>query len=645
VGRGARAAGRRSSGGRAPPHNHDAAHRPHRTEILRSPLVCAPASLARPPAAAQEGLGRKRLQSLFKSESDERASQMPTAKLARATTLHNLQRSAKHGTTFRNLRTGHAANGSPLGSPLHAPGGNKMWKSAAEQSSNGGVKRNSGHQRISGGDGLNFHLPSKLTAAAAAHGGGGCGAHGDGSSFALPKDEMPKDEMPKDELQQLQDSLMTGLTKDELTLLAAAPCPVVATAQRIQRAIITRQHAGGICAPPPIVSRIFQEISNGLLAYNNATKMKEVPVPFEYVQLNAYLLNTMAILAPIAISAFTASFVLAVIATFVVVGSFYAIFIVANDMEDPFGNQLNDMPMLSYHEEFCATIYAFLTNAWLPEDQWLVRDGPWVDPASLANTASAFWDSIGKKDQAKVNHVRGKIAPFASLLNNQKMVNSQPNDQEPSLVQRMIRRVAPPVKTHRLPHVLSFPGEQATAGFEKKRVEKSAKVVQRYARGYLSRQTLLKRGVSLRKLPSGFCGAGSFSKGGGKARNSVDEKPSPVQVGDPSTAWEGGAPAADGLQTSTRGSRCGSCSWGRSSRCGSCSEGAVASRYSTGGGTASRRARFSSRDSMGGDGSSRGPMGSTKDMAARVKRGSVACAKSAKVAFAKVAPQPITIIQ
>ena len=59
--------------------------------------------------------------------------------------------------------------------------------------------------------------------------------------------------------------------------LAALAAQVLATAQRIQRSIITRMAAGGMRAPAPIVSRIFQEISNGLLAYNNATKMKEVP--------------------------------------------------------------------------------------------------------------------------------------------------------------------------------------------------------------------------------------------------------------------------------------------------------------------------------------------------------------------------------
>ena len=60
--------------------------------------------------------------------------------------------------------------------------------------------------------------------------------------------------------------LAAGITKPERALLLAAPCPVFATAQRIQRSIITRLHAGGMRAPPPIISRIFQEVSNGCVA-------------------------------------------------------------------------------------------------------------------------------------------------------------------------------------------------------------------------------------------------------------------------------------------------------------------------------------------------------------------------------------------
>ena len=58
-------------------------------------------------------------------------------------------------------------------------------------------------------------------------------------------------------------------------------------------------------------------------------------MPFEYVQLNAYLLNMFAVLVPVAIASFTDELFFAVCATFVTVGSFYAIFIVANDMEVP----------------------------------------------------------------------------------------------------------------------------------------------------------------------------------------------------------------------------------------------------------------------------------------------------------------------
>lgn len=73
-------------------------------------------------------------------------------------------------------------------------------------------------------------------------------------------------------------------TYREAAHLRGLPDPVLATAHRIYRAVTTRGRTRGWTAPPPIVSRIFQELSNGLLAYNHATKMKEVPVPFAYVQ-------------------------------------------------------------------------------------------------------------------------------------------------------------------------------------------------------------------------------------------------------------------------------------------------------------------------------------------------------------------------
>ena len=68
-----------------------------------------------------------------------------------------------------------------------------------------------------------------------------------------------------------------------------------------------------------------------------------------------------------AIASFTTVLWLSVLTTVVTVISFYSVFIVANELEDPFGTEVNDMPMIEYHEEVSA---------------WLLRDEPfgWLAP-------------------------------------------------------------------------------------------------------------------------------------------------------------------------------------------------------------------------------------------------------------------------
>lgn len=222
------------------------------------------------------------------------------------------------------------------------------------------------------------------------------------------------------------DQLTSEFTEEERLLMINSPDPVFATAQRIQRAIITRFHAGGMHAPPPIISRIFQEISNGLLAYNNATKIKEIPVPFAYVQLTAAFLNVFALLlVPVAIAVFTDELWISLVATAMTVASYYALFIVANDLEDPYGTDANDMPTYEYHEEFCAMLCALTTHAWLPGDQWLVPSGNWVKPQAVGFAANAFLSTTGSKSCVKMDHQVLRPTPHNNLLNRQKQIHTR----------------------------------------------------------------------------------------------------------------------------------------------------------------------------------------------------------------------------
>jgi len=197
-------------------------------------------------------------------------------------------------------------------------------------------------------------------------------------------------------------SVLRDMNSEEIQYLNEAPDPVQAAAQRICRAATTRQRAGGISAPPPLVSRIFQMLSQGILSFNEATKMHEVPMPFAFVQVQAALLLLFNILTPVAIACFSSpetfgldededdpssrfyvhSLHVAIsgLMSAVVVGSFCAMWMVANELEDPFGADDNDIDVMNYHVEFCNTLDRMLEKPWLYSDRWTTSTGEWVDP-------------------------------------------------------------------------------------------------------------------------------------------------------------------------------------------------------------------------------------------------------------------------
>lgn len=94
-------------------------------------------------------------------------------------------------------------------------------------------------------------------------------------------------------------------------------------------------------------------------------------------QYNALLLLLFTVITPFAVGAFTSSqscaqgplvngetrcdsewgtILLSAFFSSVIVGSFNAMWLVANEMEDPFGMEPNDICMMDFHHEFCALL-------------------------------------------------------------------------------------------------------------------------------------------------------------------------------------------------------------------------------------------------------------------------------------------------
>lgn len=115
--------------------------------------------------------------------------------------------------------------------------------------------------------------------------------------------------------------------------------------------------SNGLNVPPPICSRLYQELSNGMLAFNNAMKIHDTPFPFPYSQIMATLLMLMATTVGPIFNMYLRDEGhfrpwLAMIFGFMCTCGYYALNEVAIQLEDPFGDDATDLPMQHYQYQF-----------------------------------------------------------------------------------------------------------------------------------------------------------------------------------------------------------------------------------------------------------------------------------------------------
>lgn len=104
--------------------------------------------------------------------------------------------------------------------------------------------------------------------------------------------------------------------------------------------------------PPPILSRIFQELSNGMLGFNQAHKVALVPFPFPFAQMVSLLLIIFYIAIPFFVDRFTQNLIITPVVSFVLPMTYCALNTIAVELEQPFGIDANDIDIEARHEDF-----------------------------------------------------------------------------------------------------------------------------------------------------------------------------------------------------------------------------------------------------------------------------------------------------
>lgn len=128
----------------------------------------------------------------------------------------------------------------------------------------------------------------------------------------------------------------------------------------INALIIKSVKSGLIGVPHPIVSRVFQELEQGMVEYNQVLQIMRIPFPFPYAQIAIMLLVIYMACTPIVMSYYVGQPWASALITFISVLCFVSIELIASELENPLGDDANDLPAHEWQDEFNDSLISFL---------------------------------------------------------------------------------------------------------------------------------------------------------------------------------------------------------------------------------------------------------------------------------------------
>lgn len=117
---------------------------------------------------------------------------------------------------------------------------------------------------------------------------------------------------------------------------------------------IIREHLAGSLGNvgPPIISRIIQFLSDGMIYYNHARKTMFIPFPFPHAQISAFFVFTIMFAVPVLMDEYASDKYVGCALTFLTVTCLAGLHEVSRELENPFKNIPNEIPLVTLQAMF-----------------------------------------------------------------------------------------------------------------------------------------------------------------------------------------------------------------------------------------------------------------------------------------------------
>jgi len=205
-----------------------------------------------------------------------------------------------------------------------------------------------------------------------------------------------------------------GIDAASLLTIKESGAKVELVYQWIQLLIVENIEKGVLSIPPPILSRCFQELANGMVEYHEALKLSTVPFPFPYAQTCEFLLLLHWLIAPFVVCSWTSHPAWASIFCFVQVFILWALNAIADEIENPFGMDANDLDASAMQLEINRQLNLLIADA----TQTVPRLSPHAacfaaddeeDPIPYAKSFADIWSHL------EISNTRMSIGSLHSL--------------------------------------------------------------------------------------------------------------------------------------------------------------------------------------------------------------------------------------
>eukprot|EP00930_Biecheleria_cincta_P058525 TRINITY_DN44342_c0_g1_i1.p1 TRINITY_DN44342_c0_g1~~TRINITY_DN44342_c0_g1_i1.p1 ORF type:complete len:573 (+),score=64.87 TRINITY_DN44342_c0_g1_i1:76-1794(+) len=247
---------------------------------------------------------------------------------------------------------------------------------------------------------------------------------------------------------------MEGFDDDSLEYLDTVHDRCDVLVQWLQRLIMQSSRKKVLDAAPPILTRSFQELSRGIVNLNNVRRIKDIPFPYPYHQTTLMIMILHWFLTPIVACMYVQSAVLASCFIFIGQTGLWSVIFISAEMDQPFGEDPNDLPMAEMQRDFNRSLLSLLhpMSQRVPCYRAVAEKEEFADELVPARRNSS---TKGRHQTLKLEQLVGPLSP-----------QSPPSPSAVSLTQELlehsVRREEEAVKFHDATELDDASGELAS---------------------------------------------------------------------------------------------------------------------------------------------------------------------------------------